>query len=874
MVELRTYKTGLRAPSTLLNGITGLVRERQVLRFLEKDKNVKFDSFLESCSGLSNAPGDVKEDYHEVFKRWEGCSASKIKDGLGVNLAKLDGFKERNQLYFTTFNRKDISAISNTATPDPALISLHDYCYLAGESFKMTCATINTIAMEAIDAIPESWADVVTGALANIERNGNDIKEGSLYKYPEKAIAHFLGKHGNIELTAFEQVATMMQVHEDTCEKVDDVRRLLFSTGHDFYNADLSFLYTYSVPRVLLHYLAKKWSVERNWVRNILVGWRRKIDALLPVKCQVEPLVELFSRLADHARNFVKSEEQLKLVGILERKRLLHFLPKDSGVDLESILDVKYLKAYHALQDEITSWTGALHAMIERHCTRFSEKLLLESARILEDSVKERLAGCKPDSNLASSCKWFLKNLTAIIDMFDAKTLPLFQQYLPGNKYTGSVARLLSSWMDGKENGSTNLFTVVRGIVTLAFASLHAKATAQLERALVPVNCVTRPYMSSKRKKKHLPVNLLFNKYVVERKTHPSSKKYLNNKEATKLLVQGRPFWLGIPVYSPGQLDANTRKIKGIKKGTFWFQLVPTKPIIKRLQRRARLESIRLNVPSGPTRKIVADVILSADDPKVFARSSNFIKTMDDKFGKKYFPKARYISNDLNKLGKHAIAIGSAKERISLLGGKNVMESITQKADRIGKAWAEIGSIQSALARDDISLEKKRRQEVQITLLHRRIRRLHVEAEREIIMIYLYTTYRTGASQVGWDSVSVETRGTRGTLAKSITYMPKRKDLMDVFEEWARDLLNANMLSRFKEVIPVTPFTSQACDECFSRTGKQARTRTKGIGYHEFKCTTPGCPHHDNPANRHEVSARVSALVLKQLVEKGNSLIT
>lgn len=255
----------------------------------------------------------------------------------------------------------------------------------------------------------------------------------------------------------------------------------------------------------------------------------------------------------------------------------------------------------------------------------------------------------------------------------------------------------------------------------------------------------------------------------------------------------------------------------------------------------------------------------------MFARSATFIDSMDREFGNKHFPEDDCISNDLNKLGKHAIAVGTPSARISLVNDGNVMASIEEKADLIGRIYKNIGSIQESLTEAGTIPGKRGRQEAQVTLLHRRIARLHAQAEREVLMNYLYCVHRTGATHAGWDSVAVDTRGKRGTLAKAITFMPKKKGLMAEFEAWAMDAKEAGKLPRFVEVVPVSPYTSQACDECYARTGKQARTRSKDAKYHEFTCTTPGCPNHDAIANRHEVSARVSAILLKNRVENAVS---
>jgi hypothetical protein len=326
MVEIRTYKTGLRAPDTLLKGISSLAREREVLRFLERNGKGEFDAFLKATSGLQHSPREVKNWYKNIFVKRNGKPPGEIKRAVEANDAAFHALKAQDPRFKDAFTGKDIKQGSGTATPDPAFISLHDYNHLAGESFKMTCATVNTIAMETVEALPGAWEDEVAGAFVNVGENGKDIKEGSLRKYPEKAIAHYLGRHGNVELTAFEQAAAMLKVHEDMRGKVDEARGLLFSPDHDFYNAEMSYLYTYSVPKALLYHLSSTWNVDLKWARNTLVGWRRKIDSLLPVKCQVESLVDIFSSLAEHAGKLVEDEDQLKVIGILQRKRVLHLL--------------------------------------------------------------------------------------------------------------------------------------------------------------------------------------------------------------------------------------------------------------------------------------------------------------------------------------------------------------------------------------------------------------------------------------------------------------------------------------------------------------------------------------------------------------------
>jgi hypothetical protein len=230
MVERRTYKTSLRAPASLVNGVAGLVVEREVLCYLHEVPGGEIDGFCLRKRGLERATAATRVRYRHVITFWKGCSPAAIDAALVTNARAIAGLKERNPSFSTKagFTRDDIVAVSGTAAPDPAAISLHDYYRLASESLKMTCAHLDSIAREIAPLLPASVDELVAVASANAALKGSVITERSLRKYPEKAIAHFLGRHGNVELTAFEQVAAMMEVYRDTRAKVDVTRGLLF----------------------------------------------------------------------------------------------------------------------------------------------------------------------------------------------------------------------------------------------------------------------------------------------------------------------------------------------------------------------------------------------------------------------------------------------------------------------------------------------------------------------------------------------------------------------------------------------------------------------------------------------------------------------
>jgi len=877
-MERRTYKTSLRAPASLRDGLSGLVVQREVLRYLQAEPDGDVAGFCRRKRGLACAASVASERYRAAIEAWRGCTPAGIEAALAENARAIAGLKGRDPSFSRAgrITRASIAMAAGTATPDPATISLHDYCRLAGEGLKMTCAHVDSIAREVAPLVPESMDELVAAAAAKAMANGSEITAGSLRKYPEKAIAHFLGRHGNVELTAFEQVAAMMEVYRDTREKVTFARQLLAGGSGD---GDIDFdgvvpalLYTCTVPRHFVTYLARAWHVEPGWVRNTLVGWRRKVDKLLPPSCRVESLGEAFHELAARAMALAGSDEaQVKVIGILERKRVLHMLHRD--VDLSALLPAGLHDAFAKLRAAAaasTAWHEGAVASIEAHETCFSLPSLGTAASELARSVKETMASFPAGSIPASNCRAFLAKIDAIVALLP-RVVPFLEHYLPGSRFTSAMATVLASTGDAKRRRVSRLFTALRGITTLAFAAANPAATAQFTSVLVPDNCVTRPFTSPRRKRRYLPINLLFNKYVVIRKEHPAATRqvngatreaFLDNVAATAILRRSEPVWLGIPVYSPEQFDVATRRLAGARAGVFWFELVPTRPMVTRLERGAWIESIRLEVPRGPSRKIVADVILACDDSMAFRHSSAFIGAMDAACNATPLPGDDYIGADLNALGPNAIALGTSTCAIDLHAGANMLGPVEAAARRIHALRVEIARLQRAVDTAIARGENAGRKRAQLAMLHDRIGRLRADAERHVLMIYLHALHRTGARHASWDAVAVSTRGTRGSLAIAITTMPKRAGLLAEFKAWARDLVAAGLLPRFEDVTLVSPFTGQACDECFARTGELARTRKPGTPYHEFACTACG-----KVGDRHQVSARVAALLLKRAIE-------
>ncbi|MFX1295513.1 MAG: hypothetical protein ACFFD2_11780 [Promethearchaeota archaeon] len=885
-------------PESLLAPFTALTREQQVLRFLLKWHDAVFtvrqhtrapslagpfpaiveDGFkaFKRYATLHGAPATVLATYERHFQRYHSRPPALLHKALREVQAAIAQQKAQNaRLAAPDFTGSDLPTFRDPANPLPSEISLHDFQFQANRSLKMIAVHLNQFAATHIDQLPTTRTELIQVAATH-----SRMAKHNLERYPYKAASIYLGTGSNLDQMALAQMTTMMEVWRAMRAKVEFVRHLLFPSGNgapDFSEHVLGLASFYSVPTPLGKYLATAWGVEFGWVRNTLVGWRRKIDSFLPTPLQIEPVTALMVDLAAHCLKYAGSEDEQKVIGRLQRKHLLHLLPIPA-LDLSGVLKERLRDPYQQLKRRVPPYPRPLQKRIGAHATDVSGRPFEQGAKTLLQRVQENLQTLPPGSTARSNTLTFLKKVNLLLKHWKAFH-PMFQHYLPGNRFTSAVARLFSQLAPMKKARITRLFTAVRGILALTFARIYPSATDQLQSAFTPDQCVTRPYQGKARKNAHLPLNLLFNKYVVERQAYPNQTKikevvieengtttkqqrvvkdYLSNADATELLKAGRPIWLGLPIYAPNQLVGN--RLTGNRKGTFWFRLFATSKIRECLERGAQVQDLRLNVPQGPTLKIVVDVILTATDPSAFQHRGQFLKALDRRYEALTFPQGTYLGSDLNPLGEYMLALATPAQELDLTPLMEAFKAVRDRLERI--RTMEIPNIQRKLDLGKGTPKQRGLWKEQLSCLHRRRQRVMVHFKRQALMIFLYGLYRTGAAYASWDGIQgLTTRGKRGQLPTEITYMPLQKGLFECFTEWAADLHAQGALPQYRETQVVFPYTSQVCSEHLAQGRGMKQTRAKNIPYHAFICTDPSCGYH---GGRHSNSARVGALLLQQ----------
>jgi hypothetical protein len=325
---------------------------------------------------------------------------------------------------------------------------------------------------------------------------------------------------------------------------------------------------------------------------------------------------------------------------------------------------------------------------------------------------------------------------------------------------------------------------------------------------------------------------------------------------------EGKPIWLGIPIYNPAQLEESPALER--RKGTFWFQLIPSPKIRKCLMKGAMLRAIRLNVPSGPTHKIVADVILEADTPEPFSHGGDFLAAWDKKYREVLFPQGTYLGTDFNRFGPHTVELATATQEIDITDVLKEFDAAGKKLEIQRKV--EIPNIQRKLASGRGSHKLQGRWKTEITLKHHRRKCVLADMrDRKALMVILYIVYRTGARYIAWDAVQgIATLGKKGDLAVSVTNMPKKKALFDLFVEWAEDLRAQGLLPYYRETRLVPPVSRDFCAQCFVEGRGLRKTRAPESLWDEFICADLACGYR---GSSHANSARLAALLLKNQVE-------
>ena len=792
------YKTGLKPPDSLSGPFNTLIRKREVIKFLIKGKNKNQRKTFWDSDKFKNLPDGIRLLYKNELNKYGRASERELKLALKYNNGEIARFLKKEEKYRREMNTENLPPkFIDVAAPSVSEISLSDYKYLTIKALKQYCYFTKQYINERLNQMPGSFDDLISQAYTNAKQRDPNTKytHSKFQKRPENAMTELLGNKGNYCHPAIYHLGNAYKAFGRTIEKLEDFRSLIFpapnsSTGFEDIAPILCF--TYSVPRHLMNYLRAKWDIsDANWVRNLIVGFRRKLDGTLPPYMQIESqtawMDELYNELLPKASN----DEEIKILNYYYRRRLLHIFSDRNGPDLSCILPKPLIPHYKKLSDNIP------RDLFERY-----EKFLLnpEPERVKSALVSKiteiegKLENMTDGSRSYSNTKTFLNKLNAINNSFD-----YLSEFLPytliGSRYEKSLAKILSEHI----GGFSRLFTAIRSILPHALAEQYPDATAHLESALSIDTALTPPFRSKKSKKhikKYLPVDLLRPKYGIVRKSDPHSSDYLPynlssttrnySESVTTRFRAGKPIWVGIPLFTDSVLETGIKTGNLMKKRTLWNRIFPTPKIIYALNHGAVVNSIQLLPPDGPSGKIIADVSLSSESRAAFKHRTAYRKKLDAhnfqiKTGK-------FLGTDFNRLGRFMLATASDGVPHNLWESP-FMDVLGEISDRI-QFWThtEIPRNQAKLSRLSPESPQYGRIKAQITLLHKKISNLRKFCRIYVPELLAYIAEKSGAKYIAWDGIEgITHRGKSGGLAEAITGMPKSREIFEFFMELMED---------------------------------------------------------------------------------------
>lgn len=534
---MRTYKTGLKLPASLLDPFNELVQKREVIQFLLKKhtkrfskkqlqklsgfaskfkglKNLKWESFkIHKNLQFSSQSTIVK--YKTIFMKYLSLSQQELEVLLQKNKNNIDFYKRNDLIFNSNLSLKGV--IKDPANPTSTEISLSDYQNISRKYFKHLCGNSHKYALNNIKALP----------------NDENLTE--------RKVTALLGNGDNHLHSVSAQMATMMNVNKDMRKKLEYVRSLLRDTnGTDFQDLIPIYVSYYSVPNHFRKYLSKVWYVDSQWVRNTLVGWRRKLDPHLPKKMRVEPLTQLMAELASYCKEFCQTEDETKVIGILQKKHVLHLC--NTEISLISLIPKKLIDSYTKLKEKI-ELSNEITKKIDTFTSNISKDRIIGWSVKLKNKIAEEIRNLDKISVRYKRSITFLNKLDMLIKNID-EFKELLQNYLPGNRYTSSASKIIIYRLNREAKNTRRtkrLFTALRGVIAPAFAELYSEATAMFWEEFTPDNCITRPFTSNRKNKKYLPLELKSPKYVILRKKNPNNHQTINNEEITDVFMQNKP---------------------------------------------------------------------------------------------------------------------------------------------------------------------------------------------------------------------------------------------------------------------------------------------------------------------------------------------
>jgi hypothetical protein len=686
---LRTYEASMKSEFT--DELTNYMRHNQVIVYLLKKSSHSFEDLVKHIN-IVKASIKLKKGYYKIYESYKTLT----KDSLMQK-------KESVDCYITNYTEK-----------------IHQ----RRMEVKDAVLTLNThFNRQAVDKF--KFIKKIYGSKSGIGLKLTEYLNGVGKKYwffseeKGKYVKLFISAyklHNNNEdkgkflpLTFDKHIKPLLLAYRDSIGKVKKFFNYLDDS--ELKESIATFLTFGQVSRFLRTFISNRWrGLSTVWIRNTLVGWRRKLEKSFPKNLQLDKFNRVYNTLGDYLRRFKPDTNLYRVISTLEHFKILHLL-NNTEYDFDSILNsLEAKKGLDIIKTrEFQEYLFKFNKNeLFKHSTKISYNDLEYGVSTFLDHINENLKRVEND-NRKNSASYkniitfrnrieYLKGELIEEKQIRKKYRQIFEHYFAGQQFTKAFAKILES----NSIKYKKLFTALRGIISFAYARKYnyfgSSGIVKKLNGFDPSKCVTFPFHSPMRVNNKIPfVNRISSPIRIKQNGSQDTIKNLGIV-SDKIRAKERDIYLDFPLYkrefiSKRGLITSENRTRNLSKMIF----CPTNKIIECLNNGADIVSMTIGVPKPPFYKIPLYVVLASKSRDSFRHPTKFFKPLDKSRRNPLTNiRSRTLGSDFNELGEYALSVGTPKQQLNIislarqLGFLRVKEKLEKYRNRIATYQKEI----------------------------------------------------------------------------------------------------------------------------------------------------------------------------------------
>ncbi|MBY9008716.1 MAG: hypothetical protein KGD74_02470 [Candidatus Lokiarchaeota archaeon] len=680
---LRTYDASMKSEFT--DDLTDYVRHNEVIVYLLRKSSHSFEDLARHIN-IRNAKIDLKKIYYKIYEFYKTLA----KDSLIQKKEMVDCYIENCKEKLNT-RRMEV---------------------------KNSVLTLNThFNRQAVDIF--RFIKEIYGARSGIGLKLTEYLNGSGKKYwffsdesgryMKQFIIAYRSYNNNedkgkfLRLTFDKHIRPLLLAYRDSIGKVKKFFNYLDDS--ELREPIATFLTFGQVSGFLRTVISSRWrGLSTVWVRNTLVGWRRKLEKSFPKNLQLDKFNRVYHTFGDYLRKFKPDTNLHKVISTLERYKMLHLL-NNTDYDFDFILNS--LEAKKGL-DIIRTKNFQEYLLkfnkneLFKHSVKITYNDLENAISTFLDHVNESLNRLENENRKNTET---FKNKIEYLrdDLIENKKIKkkythIFEHYFAGQQFTKAFAKILES----NSIKYNKLFTALRGIIAFAYSRKYNyfgnSGIVKKLNGFDPSKCVTFPFHSPNRTNNKISFVNVYNSPIIFKQN--GSQVPIKNFEVVsdKIRAKETDIYLDFPLYKKEFISKSGLITSENRTRTFSRLLFcPTKKIIECLNNGADIVSMTIGVPKTPYYKVPLHVVLGSKSRDAFKHPTKYFKLLDKSRRNPLTNiKSTTLGSDFNELGEYALSVGTPKQQLDItslarqLGFVEIKKKLEKYRNRIANYQKEI----------------------------------------------------------------------------------------------------------------------------------------------------------------------------------------